>query len=63
MAKKRYPIPITELREVTVGWRHTCEVCGTEFESKRKDARFCSLNCRHQSFREKRREQGEGAVR
>ena len=29
-----------------------CEVCKMEFESKRKDARFCSSKCRKKANRE-----------
>ena len=55
MAKvKRYAIPITEVREVVVGWRIACEVCGEEFEAKRNDARFCSDTCRQNAHRAKR---------
>lgn len=42
-----------------------CEVCGREFEAKRKTARFCSSTCRSRSFRgyEYRGEQEPPAIR
>ena len=31
--------------------KKTCEVCGTEFDSKRSDARYCSPKCRKAAFK------------
>ena len=40
---------------------HTCEVCGTQFESPRSDRRFCSVRCaRAQFHKEPTRNYGEG---
>lgn len=38
----------------------TCENCGREFESKRKDARYCGGNCR---FTARNSERSEAAIR
>ncbi len=63
MSKKPdYPIPIREMQtrtrtvEVIVGWRHLCPVCSQEFTAKRKDATYCSPDCRHAAFRKRRRQ-------
>lgn len=50
-----YPQPILETQQVTVGWTHLCPVCLELFTSKRSDATYCSLNCRHLAFRQRRR--------
>jgi predicted nucleic acid-binding Zn ribbon protein len=42
----QYPKPLYETRRVIVGWRHKCLRCGEVFESKRRDARYCSGKCR-----------------
>jgi hypothetical protein len=33
--------------------KHHCQHCGTAFRSKRKDAKFCSSNCRKEAHRQK----------
>ena len=47
----RYPIPIVKAVEIVVGWEHVCPVCEKRFESKRKDALYCSPNCRQVAHR------------
>ena len=43
-----------------------CTTCGTEFEPKRRDHRFCSAACRLQAFvvrRETQRQERDATVR
>ena len=40
--------------KLSVTKNRTCIVCGTEFSSKREDARFCSPNCRQIASRKNR---------
>jgi hypothetical protein len=39
---------------VTIRAAMECEVCGTEFDSRRSDARFCGAKCRQVSSRKRR---------
>ena len=40
--------------------RRTCARCGSRFEAKRRDARYCSNRCRAAASRERRRAGTEG---
>ena len=59
---KRYAFPIKEVREVVVGWRLACVVCDEQFEAKRRDALYCSDQCRQQAFRDRSKRTRFGAL-
>lgn len=38
---------------LTQAWDRVCEVCSTEFSSRRSDTRYCSHACRQRAYRER----------
>ncbi len=46
-----YEAVMAAWREHGVVWVGTCPVCGTTFEGRRPDARYCSSACRQRAHR------------
>jgi hypothetical protein len=42
-------LPPDEAMRLAERWERTCEVCGSGFEPRRNDARFCSGRCRQRA--------------
>jgi hypothetical protein len=44
-------LPPDEAMRLAERWERTCEVCGSGFELRRTDARYCSGRCRQRARR------------